>query len=185
LGHVISQQGVDTDPAKNSAVIAWPTPENVNELRSFLGLAGYYRKVVKNFGVISRPLSNLLKKNVVYVWTQEHESAFTALKHALVSAPVLAQPDFQRPFIIETDACNEGVGAVLMQGGHPLAFLSKALGVKSKCLSTYGKEYMVTLLAVQQWMAYLQQSEFFIHTDHKSLAQLNEQRLHTPCDRTT
>jgi hypothetical protein len=162
-------------------VAAWPTPKNVKELRSFLVLAGYYMKFVKNFGVINRPLSNLLKKNIVYAWTKEHESAFSALRQALVSAPVLALPNFEQSFIIETNASNEGVGVVLMQGGHPLAFLRKALGVKSRSLSTYEKKYMAILLAVQQWRAYLQQAEFFIHTYHKSLAQLNEQRLHTPC----
>jgi hypothetical protein len=92
----------------------------------------------------------------------------------------LALPNFEQPFIIETNASNEGVGVVLMQGGHPLAFLRKVLGVKSRSLSTYEKKYMAILLAVQQWRAYLQQAEFFIHTYHKSLAQLNEQRLHTP-----
>jgi hypothetical protein len=83
---------------------------------------------------------------------------------------VLALPNFSRPFIIETGACDDGMGAVLMQDGHPLAFLSKALGPKSRGLSTYEKEYMVILLAVQQWRAYLQQGEFIIHTDHKSLS---------------
>jgi hypothetical protein len=159
-------------------VTAWPAPKNVKELRSFFGLPRYYRKFVRNIGVISRPLSNLLKKNIVYVWTQEHESAFAALKQALVSTHVLALPNFEQQFIIETDASDGGMGVVLMQGGHPLTFLSKVLGVKSRGLSTYEKEYMT--IPVQHWRAYLQQDEFLIHTDHKSLAQLNEQRLHTP-----
>lgn len=84
------------------------------------------------------------------------------------------------PFLIETDASDLGVGAVLMQKGHPIAFLSRALGIKSHDLSTYEKEYMAIILAVQQWRAYLQHTEFVILTDHKSLGQLNEQRLHTP-----
>jgi hypothetical protein len=82
---------------------------NIKELGSFLGLVGYYRKFIKNFGVISRPLSNLLKKNTVYVWTQEHDSSFTTLKQALISALVLALPDFEHPFIIETDASDGGL----------------------------------------------------------------------------
>jgi hypothetical protein len=144
-----------------------------------LGLAGYYRKCVKYFGVISQPLTKLLKKGVLFMWTQDHQLAFEALKQALVTAPVLALPNFAKPFIIETDACDAGIGAVLMQDGHPLAFLSKALGPKARGLSTYEKEYMAILLAVQQWCPYLQQGEFLIHIDHKSLSQLNEQRLHT------
>jgi len=102
------------------------------------------------------------------------------LKHALSSAPVLALPDFNKPFYIETDASGHGVGAVLMQDSHPLAYISKALGPKPRGLSIYEKEYLAILLAVQQWRSYLQQGKFFIYTDHKSLSQLNEQRLHTP-----
>jgi hypothetical protein len=113
------------------------------------------------------------------VWTSVHDQAFATLKQALISAPVLALPNFSKPFVVETDASDGGIGAVLMQDGHPLAFFSKALGPKSKGLSTYEKEYMAILLAVQQWRSYLQHGEFFIHTDHKSLTQLNEQRLHT------
>jgi hypothetical protein len=179
LGHLISSQGVATDQEKISAIFAWPIPSNTKELRSFLGLAGYYRKFVRYCGVISQPLTKLLKKGVFFVWTQDHHLAFEALKQALILAPVLALPNIDRPFIIETDACDVGVGAVLMQDGHPLAFLSKALGPKSRGLSTYEKEYMVILLAVQQWRSYLQQGEFLVYTDHKSLSQLNEQRLHT------
>jgi hypothetical protein len=126
---------VATDSEKVSAIAAWPVPTNVRELRSFLGLAGYYRKYVKPFGIISRPLTSLLKKNTMFIWTPEHETAFTTLKQALVTALVLALPNFSKPFVIETDASEAGVGAVLMQEGHLLAFLSKALGPKSRGLS--------------------------------------------------
>jgi hypothetical protein len=170
LGHIISSQGVATDQGKIEAISAWLVPSNIKELRSFLGLVGYYRKFVQHFEVISQPLTKLLKKGVFFVWSNEQKVAFDTLKQALISASVLALPNFSRPFIIETDACDDGMGAVLMQDGHPLAFFSKALGPKSRGLSTYEKEYMVILLAVQQWRAYLQQGEFIIHTDHKSLS---------------
>jgi hypothetical protein len=146
----------------------------MKELISFLGLAGYYRKFVKYFGVISQPLTKLMKKGVLFMWTQDHQLAFETLKQALVTTPVPPLPNFARPFVIEIDACDTGVGAVLMQDGHPLAFLSKALGPKLRGLLTYEKEYMAILLAVQQWCPYLQQGEFFIHTNHKGLSQLNE-----------
>jgi hypothetical protein len=110
LGHVISEAGVSTDSAKIEAVLNWPSPANVKELRSFLGLAGYYRKFVKYFAVITKPLTELLKKGVLFVWTSEHEVSFAAIKQALCSAPVLALPDFTKPFCIKTDACKTGVG---------------------------------------------------------------------------
>lgn len=179
LGHVITGAGVQTDPDKVSAVVNWPAPTTVKELRGFLGLAGYYCKFVRHFGVLAKPLTELLRKNSVFRWTPIHEQSFQALKHALSTSPVLALPDFAKPFSIETDASATGIGAVLMQDGHPLAFLSKALGPRSSGLSTYEKEYMAVLMAVQQWRSYLQLAEFTIYTDQQSLAQLTDQRLHT------
>lgn len=148
LGHIISASGVSTDPAKIMVVQQWPTPSTAKELRNFLGLAGFYRKFVRHFGMISRPLMDLLKKNTLFVWTTEHQQAFELLKTTLSSAPVLALPDFSLPFCIYTDACKTGVSAVLMQRGHPLAFLSKALGPKNQGLSTYEKEYLAILIVV-------------------------------------
>ena len=101
------------------------------------------------------------------------------LKIALITAPVLALPDFSLPFMIDTDACDVGIGAVLSQKGHPVAFVSRALGPKNRQLSVYEKEYLAILLAVQQWRSYLQMREFVIRTDHKSLVHLTDQRLHT------
>lgn len=134
LGHIISEQGVSTDPSKISAISQWPRPVNAKELRSFLGLAGYYRKFVRHFGIISKPLTDLLNKHALFVWTVDHDKSFAALKSALCSSPVLALPNIDAPFAIETDASGMGVGAVLLQNGHPLAFISKALGPKSQGL---------------------------------------------------
>lgn len=121
----------------------------------------------------------MLRKDAQFVWTEVQSEAFSLLKQALCSAPVLALPDFSQPFHIETDACAKGIGAVLQQQGHPLAFISKALGPRTQGLSTYEKEYMAILFAVEQWRHNLLQGEFFIHTDQRSLVHINEQRLNT------
>lgn len=115
----------------------------------------------------------------LFVWTPNHQLAFATLKQALCSTAVLALPDFPLLFHIETDASGSGVGAVLQQQGHPLAFISKALGPRNRGLSTYEKEYLAILMAVDQWRHYLLQCEFVIHTHQRSLIHLNEQRLHT------
>lgn len=179
LGYVISADGVATDPSKIDVVKDWPVPVNLKELRGFLGLSGYYRKFVRHYGVISQPLTNLLRKSVPFVWSTEAQTAFEVLKSALITAPVLALPDFTQQFVIETDACDSGVGAVLLQRSHPVAYVSRGLGPRTRGLSTYEKEYLAILLAVEQWRTYLQHAEFLILTDHSSLAHLEDQRLHT------
>lgn len=140
LGHIISKDGVATGPTKVQGIQNWPTPQSVREVRGFLELAGYYRKFVKNFGILSKPLTNLLKKGELFVWTSVQEEAFHLPKQALSTTPVLALPDFTKTFVIETDTSKKGVGAVLLQDGHPLAYISRALGPKNQMLSTYEKE---------------------------------------------
>jgi hypothetical protein len=179
FGHIISRVGVATDPAEVEAVASWPTPTTSKELQGFLGLVGYYRKFVKNFGAIAKPFT-LLKKHAVFVWTSEHATAFALLKSALSSAPVLGLPDFTKQFAIETDASRAGVGVVLLQNSHPLAYVSKPFGVKNMGLSSYEKEYLAILLAVDHWRSHLHYGTFLIFTDQRSLTHLNEQRLKTP-----
>jgi hypothetical protein len=142
---------LSTDPAKIRAIVDWHQPANVKALRGFLDLAGYYRKFVKHFGIIAKPLMELLKKDKLFIWTSIHESAFQALTTALSSSPVLGLPDFTQPFHIETDACGYGVGAVLTQNSHPLAYISKALSSCNQGLSVYEKEYLAILMVVDQW----------------------------------
>lgn len=141
----------------------WPTPKSIKSLRGFLGLTGYYRRFVKSYGIISRPLTNLLKKNS-FQWNDEAEEAFS--ESEISTAHVLALPDFTKTFIVETDACSTGMGAVLIQEGRSIAYLSKALTTKNRGLSTYEKEYMAVLTAVDKWRHYLQCGHFIVRTDH-------------------
>ena len=150
LGHIISRAGGATDPAKTEAMLAWPTPTTVTELRGFLGLTGYYRRFVPHYGIVAKPLTNLLKKQQ-FIWTTATDQAFQDLKHLMAHTLVLALPNFADPFVVETDACATGVGAVLMQHGRPIAFLSKAMGPQHQQLSIYEKEFLALIMAVEKW----------------------------------
>jgi hypothetical protein len=178
LGHVISITGVATDWKKTEAVNNWPIPQALKELKGFLGLAGYYRNFIRHFGVISKPLTELLKKNN-FGWNDQSQQAFDRLKKALCEAPVLALPDFSKTFVLETDACDYGLGAVLSQECRPIAYFSKALSPKHMGLSIYEKEYLAILMAVEKWRHYLEQEQFIIQTDHESLKFLLDQKIHT------
>ena len=179
LGHFIQKEGVSTDPQRIRAIIEWPVPSSLKALRGFLGLAGYYRRFVWRFGMIAFPLTALTKKNC-FEWSVEAETAFGILQKALCEAPVLALPQFDKPFVVETDACGHGIGAVLMQEGHPIAYISRHLKGKQLHLSIYEKELLAVVFAVQKWRHYLLPNHFIIKTDQKSLKYLLEQRLNTP-----
>lgn len=135
LGHVISKDGVATDPEKLQAIKNWPLPQNIKQLRGFLGLTGYYRKFVRGYDTICRRLTRLLKKDAVGR-DQEATVAFEALKKEMMNPPVLALPDLSKIFIVETDASGASIGAILMQEGHSIVFISKALGPRQQSLST-------------------------------------------------
>ena len=182
LGHIISDKGVSTDQSKIADMLKWPAPTDFTELRGFLGLTGYYRRFVKHYGLITKPLTSILRLKQ-FTWTETAQKAFETVKQVMTTTPVLQLPDFQDTFTIETDACQDGIGAVLMQKGKPVAYLSKALGEKHKGLSIYEKEFLALIMAVEKWRHYLERNEFIILTDHKSLTYLKEQNLHSEMQR--
>ena len=149
LGHVIHHGEVSMDASKITSVLNWPIPKSVKEVRGFLGLTGYYRKFIKGYGSLARPLTDLLKKGT-FQWTLSSQQAFDDLKHVMVSAPVLVLPNFFEEFTVESDASHCGLGAVLTQQGRPLAYFSKALSAKHQTLSVYEKEMMAILVAVKK-----------------------------------
>lgn len=173
LGHIISKTRVATDPAKTLVMQNWPVPSSVADLRGFLGLTGYYRKFVKYYGLLAKPLIELLKKNLPFQWTSVTQQAFETLKQAMITTPVLSLPNFSKPFVIETDTCDTGIGDVFSQEGHPIAYYSKALGTANQKLSIYEKEFMAIMMAVDRWRPYLLRGPFVIKTDHKFLCHLD------------
>ncbi|XP_031274174.1 uncharacterized protein LOC116132645 [Pistacia vera] len=129
-GHIISAQGIAVDPSKVDCILNWPISKDVNAFRGFLGLIGYYRKFVNVYGKIALPLTNLLHKDAFH-WTESSQKVFEELKRVMTTIPVLAMPNFSKTFIVETDMSGQGIGAMLMQDGKPLAFLSQGLSTRS------------------------------------------------------
>jgi hypothetical protein len=176
LGHIISSEGVSTNPTKISAVQNWQMPTNIIELRGFLGLAGYYRQFIKDNGKTCIPLFDSLKKGN-FSWGPDQLIAFESIKKALYSAPVLVLPYFNKPFVLESDASDTSIGAVLMQEGGPIAFLSKTLGKRAAEMSTYDKEAMEIIEALKKWKHYLAEAKLILRIDWYSLKYMSEQRL--------
>lgn len=156
---------------KIEAVRQWPSPRTTKALRSFLGLVGFYRRFIKGYATIAAPLVKATTMDP-FQWTDVTQAAFDQLKLALSSAPVLALPDFHLPFTIETDASGVGLGAVLSQKGHPIAYFSKPFSAKLLRSSTYVRELYAITAAVKKWRQYLLGHRFVILTDHRSLKEL-------------
>ncbi|XP_057438204.1 transposon Tf2-1 polyprotein isoform X3 [Lotus japonicus] len=179
LGHLISGDGVAVDPDKVQCIEAWPEPKNVKGVRGFLGLTGYYREFIKDYGKVAKPLTELTKKDNFW-WGPEAQQAFTLLKSVMTTSPVLALPDFNLPFEVECDAAGRGIGAVLMQQRRPIAYFSKALSAGNLAKSVYEKELMALVLCIQHWRHYLLGRVFIVYTDHKSLKHFLQQRVSSP-----
>ncbi|KAK1648967.1 hypothetical protein QYE76_066772 [Lolium multiflorum] len=175
LGYVVSQHGVEVDESKIEAIQNWPTPMNVSQVRSFHGLAGFYRRFVPNFSTIAAPLNDLTKKGVVFEWGAAQDHAFDELKRLLTSAPLLALPDFNKQFEIECDASGIGIGGVLMQEGRPIAYFSEKLSGAKLNYPIYDKELYALIRVLEVWQHYLWPKEFIIHSDHEALKYLKAQ----------
>jgi len=175
LGYVLSRDGLKMDKEKVKAILDWPIPTNVKEVQSFIGLCNYYRLFIKDFAKIANPIHKLTRKNVPFKWDKDQQKAFDKLKYLFTSAPILMNPDSNKPFVVETDASNFAVGAVLSQEFegvlHPVAFLSKSLTKCQRNYQIYDKELLAIKVALEEWRHYLEgaRHQFLVYTDHKNL----------------
>ena len=149
LGHMVSQKGVEPMASKVEAILQWPVPPSTRVVRSFLGLAGFYRRFIKGYATIAGPLVKLITKDP-FKWTPQAQLAFDHLKTALSTTPVLTLPNFQLPFTVETDASGIDMGAVLSQNNHPIAFFSKPFSPKLLRASTYIRELFAITTVIKK-----------------------------------
>ncbi|CAI7929472.1 unnamed protein product [Closterium sp. NIES-54] len=179
LGHMVSAEGVHVDPRKIEAVKKWEVPENMKELQQFLGFTNYYNMFVPQYAKIAAPLTNLLKKETPFKWDTLHQQAMEQLQTALTTAPVLILPDPEKDYVVEADASDQAVGAVLMQdhgnGLQPIAYLSKKLHGAELNYPIHDKEALAIVVAFKAWRCYLEGAKTTVYTDHCSLKNLKSQ----------
>jgi hypothetical protein len=169
LGNVLSTKGIADDPSKVKDFLEWKSPTSVHEVRSFLGLTGYYRRFIPDFSKIVKPITELLKNDVKFDWSPKCNEAFEQLKVLLTTAPVLAQPDIEKPFDVYCDASGIGLRCVLMQEGRVIAYASRQLRRHEEHYPTHDLELAAVVHALKIWCYYLLGSLCHIYTDHKSL----------------
>jgi hypothetical protein len=169
LGHVISAGGVQVDPGKIKVLQDWPVPKSVTDVRQFVGLANYFRKFVLGLSELARPLTNLTKNEMAWQWGEAEQTAFDSIKLALCEAPTLRMPDTQKEFTVVCDASNFGIGAVLMQQEHPVAYFSKLLDSAQRNYTVTERELLAVVEALKHWRCYLGDKPFTVVTDHSPL----------------
>jgi hypothetical protein len=176
LGHVISGAGIEVDPQKIKAIVNWDRPRNVSEVRSFLGMAGYYRRFVEGFSKIAIPLTQLTHKQTKFRWSEECENSFQELKNRLVSTPILTLPTEGHEYVVYCDASIKGLGCVLMQDGKVIAYASRQLKPYEQNYPTHDLELAAVVFALKIWRHYLYGERCEIFTDHKSLKYIFTQK---------
>ncbi|KAD3641980.1 hypothetical protein E3N88_31204 [Mikania micrantha] len=166
LGHIVNEDGIHVDPVKIETVKSWKTPTTPTEIRSFLGLAGYYRRFISNFSKIALPLTALTHKGKPYKWEDAQDNAFQTLKQKLCNAPILTLPDGNDDFVVYCDASNQDLGCVLMQRGKVIAYASRQLKVHEKNYTTHDLELGAVVFALKIWRHYLYGTKCVVFTDN-------------------
>ena len=169
LGHIVCADGIKVDPEKIQALMDWPPPKNVTDVRQFMGLANYFRKFIQGLSSLAKPLTDLTKTDTSWAWDASEQKAFDGIKQALCSAPTLRMPDTQKPFTVVCDASDFGIGAVLMQADHPVAYFSKLLNQAQRNYTVTERELLAVVEALKLWRCYLGDQEFLVVTDHSPL----------------
>ncbi|GKV08696.1 hypothetical protein SLEP1_g20294 [Rubroshorea leprosula] len=175
LRYIITAQGIKMDPSKIDAIVNWPTPTSMHDVRSFHGLASFYWRFIKNFSSIVAPITDSLKGDK-FSWNDKAQQSFEELKRQLTETSVLALPNFDLMFEVDCDASNVGIGVVLSQEGRLIAFFSEKLNDTKLRYSTYDKEFYAIVRALEHWSHYLLSKEFILHSDHEALKHLNSQQ---------
>jgi hypothetical protein len=176
LGHIISNGGISVDPTKVREIVAWSIPSTVTEVQRFLGLAGYYRRFIEGFSKIAKPMTSLLGKGREFKWDWKCQDSFNKLKLRLMSPPVLVMLDLQKGFDIYCDACDQGLGCVLMQEGHVIAYASRQLRKHELNYPTHDLELAVVVHALKRWRHYIMGTKCQVYIDHKSLKHIFTQK---------
>ena len=174
LGFIISDEGVKVDPSKVEAISSWPVPKTITEVRSFHGLASFYRRFINNFSTLLAPITECTKHGK-FQWNEAAQKAFELVKEKMCNTPILALADFTKPFEVECDASGTGIGAVLIQSGKPIAYFSEKLNNAELNYSTYDKEFYAMVRALNHWSHYLRPQAFVLHSDHESLKYIHGQ----------
>ncbi|GKV35062.1 hypothetical protein SLEP1_g43380 [Rubroshorea leprosula] len=175
LGYIIIAQGIKMNPSKIDAIVNWPTPTSMRDVRSFHGLASFYRRFIKNFSSIVAPITDNLKGDK-FSWSGKAQQSFEELKRKLTETSILALPNFDLMFEVDCDASNVGIGVVLSQEGRAIAFFSEKLNDTKLRYSAYDKEFYAIVRALKHWSHYLLSKEFILHSDHEALKHLNSQQ---------
>ena len=176
LGFVISKEGLKMDQEKVKEIVEWPSPKNVFEVRSFHGLASFYRKFIRNFSYINAPmLETIRKSNQPFMWTKEAERSFQTLKRKVNEKPVLVLPDFKKPFQVRCDASGKDIGVVLSHDDRPVAYFNEKLNDAKQKYSSYDQEFYAIVQALKKWRHYLMFGEFVLYTDNHALQYIMQQ----------
>ena len=180
LGHAVTRDGISTDPEKVRVIKKWLVPEDESQLKAFLGTASYYRQFVPNFAGIAAPLHSASQKGEHFRWTTQCEEAFESITRKLMNAPILAFPQLDEPFILETDASDRGLGAVLSQvqvgKERVIAYAARALSKAERNYSTTQKELLALVWGTEHFETYLYGRRYLARTDHSALQWLKISR---------